>query len=246
VLVSSESGAAVRSGQKGASPSIAKLPPTREERRDEEPDCGRQNVVAQKRSPRAGFPEGRKHPGCRDGAPLRGGRRDGDLGRRVIRKVSPSFSKTRVTPATTGCSTSWEEGSHLSPFAGTAYEWEGRPFARGSSAHIHMSPSPQPSSAQPTVGFMMSPRTRRHEERWSPALHSQAGLHRFGEGVVDVVWLAARPLSKGKGAIAHLARRKSARGRRGLTQRRRAKTPPTPRPKRGWVRSRSCSRVVKS
>jgi hypothetical protein len=80
--------------KKGACPSLAKSPPTREGRRDERPDCRATNAVS-RQSPCAGFPEGRKHPGCRDGAPLRGGRRDGDLGRRVTRKGSPPFQKTR-------------------------------------------------------------------------------------------------------------------------------------------------------
>jgi hypothetical protein len=44
------------------------------------------NVASAQRPPRAGFLEGGKHPGCRDGTPLRGGSRDGDLGRCVMRK----------------------------------------------------------------------------------------------------------------------------------------------------------------
>jgi hypothetical protein len=144
---------------------------------------------------------------------------------------------------TKGCSTSREEGSHLSPFAGTAYEREGRSFTRGSSARTHIPLSFQPSSAQPTVGFLESPRTRRQEERQSLALQPQAVLHRFEEGVTGVVRLAARPLSKGKGAIARLERLTSERGKRGLSQRDRAETPFHPEAKkRGVDRSRSRSR----
>jgi len=39
-----------------------------------------------------------------------------------VRKVSSSFQHTSAS-MTEGCSTGQEEGSHLSPFAGTAYEW---------------------------------------------------------------------------------------------------------------------------
>ena len=227
---------------KGACPSLATPPSIREGPRDEEPDCRATNAAG-RQPPCAGFPEGRKHPGCRDGAPLRGGRRDGDLDRRVTRKGSPTFQTTRDATVTKGCSTSREEGSHLSPFAGTAYEREGRSFARGSSARTRTSLSFQPSSAQPTVGFSESPRTRRREERQSLALQPQAVLHRFEEGVTGVVRLAARPLSKGKGAIARLERPTSGRGKRGLSQRCRVETPSPPEArKRGVGRSRSCSR----
>lgn len=85
---------------------------------------------------------------------------------------SPS-SRAHVARVTTGCSTRFKKGSHLSPFAGTAYEWEGRSFSRVSSAHARTSPSYQPSSAQPTVEFVVPPRTRYREERWSSALHSR-------------------------------------------------------------------------
>jgi len=107
--------------------------------------------------------------------------RRGPRSARHTEGVSIRPKQHRDASTTEGCSTSWEEGSHLSPFAGTAYEREGRPFARGSSAHAHTSLSPQPSSAQPTVGFMVPPRTRRREERRSLALHSQAELAPFRE-----------------------------------------------------------------
>jgi hypothetical protein len=142
------------------------------------------------------------------------------------------FKKHVNASVTKGCSTSQEEGSHLSPFAGTAYEREGRSFARGSSAHAHTSLSSRPSSAQPTVGFPESLRRRRQEERRSSALQPQVALCRFGEGVPGVAWLAARLLSKGKGAIASLVRRTSGRGKRGLSQRRRVETPPPPETRR--------------
>jgi hypothetical protein len=80
-----------------------------------------------------------------------------------------------------GCSTRLEEGSHLSPFVGTACEREGRSFSRVSSTHASTSPSHQPSSAQPTVEFGVPPRTRCNEERWSLALHCRAVLHRSGK-----------------------------------------------------------------
>jgi hypothetical protein len=185
--------------QKGACLSLAKPPPTREGPRDEGPDCRATNAVANIHHRAPGSSREGKHPGCRDGAPLRGGRRDGDLDRRVTRRASPALQKHVNAPVTKGCSTSQEEGSHLSPFAGTAYEREGRSFARGSSAHAHTSLSSRPSSAQPTVGFPESLRRRRREERRSSALQPQVALCRFGEGVPGVAWLAARPLSKGKG-----------------------------------------------
>jgi hypothetical protein len=85
---------------------------------------------------------------------------------------SPS-SRAHGVRVTKGCSTRFKKGSPLSPFAGTAYEWEGRSFSRVSSAHARTSPSYQPSSAQPTVEFEVPPRTRYREERWSSALHSR-------------------------------------------------------------------------
>jgi len=86
-LASSGAGVDVRSGQRGAHLSIARLPPFGKERRDERSTAGDPRGSAQTGRPRAGFSEGRKHPDCRDGSPLRGGSRNGDLGRTVMRKV---------------------------------------------------------------------------------------------------------------------------------------------------------------
>lgn len=54
---------------------------------------------------------GGKHPDCRDGTPLRGGSRDGDLDRRVMRKA-PTF-RAHVAPMTMGCSTRQGGGEPL-------------------------------------------------------------------------------------------------------------------------------------
>jgi len=87
MLASSGTGIEVRSGQRGANLSIAKLPPFGKQRRDEGSTAGEPRGQRKTGRPRAGFSEGRKHPDCRDGAPLRGGSRDGDLGWTVMRKV---------------------------------------------------------------------------------------------------------------------------------------------------------------
>jgi hypothetical protein len=52
---------------------------------------------------------GGKHPDCRDGTPLRGGSRDGDLGRRSHAEGTPAF-RGHDCPTTTGCSTRFGGG----------------------------------------------------------------------------------------------------------------------------------------
>jgi hypothetical protein len=74
-----------------------------------------------------GSPREGKHPDCRDGVPLRGGRRNGDLGWCSMREgIHPLENMRHRRPR--GARRVKEEGSHLSPIAGTAYEREGRPF----------------------------------------------------------------------------------------------------------------------
>jgi len=58
---------------------------------------------ARERRPRAGFPEDRRHPDCRCGTPLRGGRQGGDLARRHARGPPTSRSSCRLRDQ--GCST---------------------------------------------------------------------------------------------------------------------------------------------
>lgn len=146
-------------------------------------------------------------------------RRTSERGPRSVRHAggSPS-SRAHIARVTKGCSTRFEEGSHLSPFAGTAYEWEGRSFSRVSSAHTRTSPSYQPSSAQPTVEFGVPPRTRRNEERWSSALHSRT-VSCTAPRKVSMVLGGSLPASasKDEGAIARRSRRTSAIGKRGLS-----------------------------
>jgi hypothetical protein len=78
----SGAGVEVRSGEKGASLSIARPPSPKERGGVTRGRAPATNVTsAEVALARAGLPEGRKHPDCRDDALLRGRRRDGDLGR---------------------------------------------------------------------------------------------------------------------------------------------------------------------
>jgi len=103
-----------------------------------------------------------KHPDCRDGAPLRGGRRDGDLGWCGTRKASPSF-RVPAVPATHGVLGELVRRERVSTESQDLRS-EGKPFARSSPVHVRSSSSPRPSSAQPSVGVFVPLRKRSGEE----------------------------------------------------------------------------------
>jgi len=143
-------GIEVRSGTKRRDLSIARLPPLGKERRDERSTAGDQRGKRGTRRPRAGFSEGGKHPDCRDGAPLRGGSRNGDLGRSGHAEGSPTF-REHADPTTMGCSTCWGGGELPTLSHGLARERLGVPSLPVIRPTARTQPLLHPSSAQPTV-----------------------------------------------------------------------------------------------
>jgi hypothetical protein len=147
---SSGSGIEVRSGEKGACRSIAKLPPLGVGPRDERPNRG-ENVVRRKRRPRARFLGGERHPDCRDDAPLRGGRRDGDLGRPAC--GGHSNPPTTMSPRRPGGARQANGGGESRHALATPVAEGGRvPSLRGRRPTTARSTLFRPSSARPTVG----------------------------------------------------------------------------------------------
>jgi len=144
-------------------PLDCKAPSLREGPRDEGPTAGDQRGE-RRRPPRAGFPGGGKHPDCRDGTPLRGGSRNGDLGRRVMRKgLQPSEYACR--PTTTGCSIRDGGGEPPDTLSRLA-----RREGRGTFNSARIGPCSCSVTASTILGatdggLWAPPRTRRQEER---------------------------------------------------------------------------------
>jgi hypothetical protein len=243
MLASSGTGIEVRNGKRGACFSIAKLPPTREERRDEGPTAGDQRGERETRPPRAGFPGGAKHPDCRDGAPLRGGSRDGDLGRYGHAEGLQPSGISCPPRRPQGARPATEEGNLTLLSHGSSAGGTGVPSLRANrptSAHRHCLTHP------------------RRNRRWARGVASHAASRRavalvappFGrlalptDGIHGVAWLAAC-LSSKEGGLSHAVRFEQGRagsgGQRIGTGARQRALPPA-RARIG--RSRSCSRVV--
>jgi hypothetical protein len=147
--------------------------------------------------------EGGKHPDCRDGTPLRGGSRDGDLDRRVMRKA-PTF-RAHAAPMTMGCSTRKGGGEPLDALSRLA--------ARGTRV-------PSLLANRPTHTLRHRLNHPRRNRRWTRGVASHAasrGAVTFGalppgrlalareDGIDGVVWLAAC-LSSEEGGLSHAAR----------------------------------------
>jgi len=105
---------------------------------------------------------GRKHPDCRDGSPLRGGRRNGDLGRHGTRKAHPA-SGQRPMPTTKGCSTRYGGGEPMPRSWRLAAKTGLGSFAPGGSAHAYTSLRSSVLGATDD-GLAVPPRTRCRED----------------------------------------------------------------------------------
>jgi hypothetical protein len=200
----SGAGVEVRSGNRGAHLSIARLPPAGKSRVTRS-RLQAINVASATRPPRAGFLEGGKHPDCRDGTPLRGGSRDGDLGRCVMRK---GLHPSEPMPPDDHGVLDWHGGGeppnlpHGSSVKETGYLRSGQ---IGPNSHIAIA---SPILGATDGGLEAPPRTRRHEERWPSVPHLLADLYCPGDGV-DGAGLARCPPFLGRErAIACRARRK--------------------------------------
>jgi hypothetical protein len=102
-----------------------------------------------------------------------------------------SSPPARHTLMTIGCSTRFKEGSHLSPFAGTACE-RGRSvlfFSLVGPHDVHRHRLNHPRRNRRWNSRFASHAAR--EERWPSTLHSQAVLRGREKGGVGAVWLAA-------------------------------------------------------
>jgi len=170
-----------------------------------------------------GSPREGKHPDCRDGVPLRGGHRNGDLGRCNMREgILPLEYMRHRRPR--GARRVKEEGSHLSPIAGTAYEREGRPFhswLAGPRTHITIVSTILGATdggyrkvASHAAGRRMVVFDASLEGGLAPVLRK-----------VSTVRSGSLPASspKREEAVACFFRRTSGRRKRGLTERRRRK-----------------------
>jgi len=166
--------------------------------------------------------EGGKHPDCRDGTPLRGGSRDGDLDRRVMRKA-PTF-RAHAAPMTMGCSTRKGGGEPLDALSRLA--------ARGTRV-------PSLLANRPTHTLRHRLNHPRRNRRWTRGVASHAasrGAVTFGalppgrlalareDGIDGVVWLAAC-LSSEEGGCRMPRASKEAHGKRRPTRRNGRKRP---------------------
>jgi hypothetical protein len=173
--------AGVRKGQRGAHSSIAMSPPPggaawrRVDRRAS-------HAGPRERPLRAGFLEGRKHPDCRDGAPLRGGHRSGDLARDFTRRALLPSEHVSFG-ATQGARLIAEEGN-LSTFARLVRARDrGVPSLPVDRLTPRTSSSSRPPSAQPTVAARTPPRTRRSRRAMTFGARPPCSLALHGAGV---------------------------------------------------------------
>jgi len=156
------------------------------------------------RRPCAGFPEGGKHPDCRDDTPLRGGSRDGDLGRCGHAEGSPTLPST-WPPDDHGVLDSLRRRGTHDVLSRACPRGARSTFTPGESTHITHTVTASPILGATDGGIGASPRTRRHEERWPSVPYLPAGLCCPGDGVDGAVWLAACFLPEGR-ELSHAAR----------------------------------------
>jgi len=146
---------------------------------------------------------GGKHPDCRDGTPLRGGSRDGDLGRRSHAEGTPAF-RGHDCPTTTGCSTRFGGG-------------ERQPLSHGLPRDSDDVPSLR--ADRPTLAYSHGLTHPRRNRRWTRDAASHAAPRSCGlpcpiyrqactcseDGPDGAVWLAACCPSEGR-QLSHAAR----------------------------------------
>jgi len=174
-LPPSGAGAVVRSGKKGACPSIARPPPGREGRRDEGSTVGDNDATTRESACRA--PGSRKVESILVAATALLFAGDAETGAWIGRRAegTPTFRSKR-RPMTRGARYASEEGTSCLP---------SRDRTRRAVEDLlsdRIGPHSQPVTASPTLGatdggFAAPLRTRRHDERWPPSLHLSAVLH---------------------------------------------------------------------
>jgi len=170
------------------------------------------------RRPRAGFPEGGKHPDCRDGTPLRGGSRDGDLGRSGHAEGSPNPCRAHDHPTTMGCSTCYGGGELPTLPHGLAREGHGVPSLLANRPISRTQSLLHPSSAQPTVesGRRLARGVTKSGGLWCPTFRQACAVRE----TVSMVRCGSLPAFPRKGESCRMPRAsKEARGKRRPTQR---------------------------